>query len=50
MLTGLAPREMQAAMLKGDAQASKEFTGGVLKIKLIFFRTFINFYSAHHKH
>ena len=28
MLTGLAQREMQSAMLKGDAPASKEFTGG----------------------
>lgn len=28
MLTGLAQREMQSAMLKGDSQASKEFTGG----------------------
>lgn len=50
MLTGLAQREMQSAMLKGDARASKEFTGGALKIKLIFFSIFINFYSPYHKH
>lgn len=47
---GLAQREMQSAMLEGDAQASKEFTGGALKIKLIFVSIFINFHSPHHKH